>query len=92
MDSQEIHRHHDDILRRLRRADGHLRSVIDMIAAGRDCMDIAQQLQAVEKAISQAKRKLVRDHIDHCLDHAFEKSGNDKEAVLEKFKKISKYL
>lgn len=90
--SQAPHQHHDDIVRRLKRAKGHLRSVIDMIVAGRDCVDIAQQLQAVEKAISHAKKKLVQDHIDHCLDHALEKSGRDKSDILEEFKKITKYL
>lgn len=92
MPSQAPHQHHDDIARRLKRAEGHLRSVIDMIVAERDCMDIVQQLQAVEKAISQAKKKLIQDHIDHCLDHAFEESERDKSDILDEFKKITKYL
>lgn len=50
------HPHHEDITRRLKRDEERLRSVIQMIAAGRNCVNIAQQLQAVEKAISQAKR------------------------------------
>ena len=90
--SQAPHQHHADIARRLKRAEGHLRSVIDMIVAERDCVDIAQQLQAVEKAISQAKKKLVQDHIDHCLDHALEDSERGKGDILEEFKKITKYL
>ncbi len=36
---------------RLKRAQGHLAAVIDMLEAGRPCMDLAQQLHAVEKAI-----------------------------------------
>jgi hypothetical protein NreA len=38
-----------------------------MIEDGAPCADIAVQLQAVEKAISAAKRTLIHDHIDHCL-------------------------
>jgi len=92
MPSQAPHQHHADIARRLKRAEGHLRSVIDMIVAERDCVDIAQQLQAVEKAITQAKKKLIQDHIDHCLDHALESSERDKGDILEEFKIITKYF
>jgi uncharacterized protein len=92
MHSQDPHQHHEDIARRLKRAEGHLRSVIEMIVSGRNCVNIAQQLHAVEKAISQAKRKLVQDHIDHCLDHALEKSAQNNGDILEEFKKIAKYL
>ena len=65
----QAHRHatHPGIVKRLKRADGHLRHVIGMIEAGRPCADIAVQLQAVEKAVVAAKRSLIHDHIDHCL-------------------------
>ncbi len=92
MHSQDPHQHHEDIARRLKRAEGHLRSVIEMIASGRNCVNIAQQLHAVEKAISRAKRKLVQDHIDNCLDDALEKTERDKGDILDEFKKIAKYL
>ena len=66
----EPHRHasHPSIVKRLKRADGHLRHVIDMIEEGRACTDIAVQLQAVEKAVTAAKQTLIHDHIDHCLN------------------------
>jgi DNA-binding FrmR family transcriptional regulator len=34
------------------------------------CLDIAQQLRG-EKAITNAKRTLIHDHLDHCLEDAF---------------------
>ena len=52
------HATHPDIVKRLKRANGHLLSVIGMIEAERPCTDIAQQLHAVEKAITQAKRMM----------------------------------
>jgi uncharacterized protein len=61
-----------------------------MIEANRSCTDIAQQLHAVEKAILQAKRTLIQDHIDHCLDEAIVGTG-DASAVAD-FKAITKYL
>ena len=66
------HASHPDLVRRLKRADGHLRHVIGMIEANRPCAEIAVQLQAVEKAVTAAKRTLIQDHIDHCLGHGGE--------------------
>jgi uncharacterized protein len=67
MSEPHLHATHPGLVKRLKRADGHLRHVIGMIEAGRPCADIAMQLQAVEKAVSAAKRTLIHDHIDHCL-------------------------
>ena len=41
-----------------------------MFGDGRSCLDLAQQLYAVERAIAQAKKQLIRDHVDHCLEIA----------------------
>ncbi len=65
-----IHSSHPDIIKRLKRAEGHLKSIITMLEEERGCLDIAQQLQAVESAVGNAKKVLVHDHIDHCLEHA----------------------
>ncbi|MDG0898661.1 metal-sensing transcriptional repressor [Pseudomonas sp. GD03721] len=88
------HRHqsHADVMKRLKRAEGHLRSTIAMIEAGRECVDIAQQLHAVEKAVCQAKRTLIQDHIDHCLEHSMDSIATGQRSSLEDFKQITKYL
>ena len=83
---------HPDIIKRLKRADGHLKSIIDMLEAGRGCLDIAQQLQAVEKAITNAKKALVHDHIDHCLERVVKKGARNAEETVREFKEITKYL
>lgn len=62
-----MHASHPAIAIRLKRADGHLRRVIAMIEQGRPCLDIATQLHAVERAVAEAKRALIHDHIDQCL-------------------------
>ncbi len=88
------HRHdtHADIIKRLKRADGHLKSVIAMIEAGKPCLDIAQQLHAVEKAITNAKRTLIQDHLDHCLEDSVGSLGREQRHTLDEFKTITKYL
>lgn len=67
-ENPHIHETHPEIVKRLKRADGHLKGVIEMIEAGRPCLDVAQQIHAVEKAICQAKKTLIQDHLDHCLE------------------------
>ena len=88
------HRHqsHSDVMKRLKRAEGHLRSIITMIEDGRECVEIAQQLHAVEKAVCQAKRTLIQDHIDHCLEHTMDALATGERTSLEDFKQITKYL
>jgi uncharacterized protein len=86
------HASHPDIIARLKRAHGHLASVIQMIEAERPCVDLAQQLHAVEKAISNAKRELIQDHIDHCLEDAAGQNGRGTKAALAEFKTLTKYL
>ena len=86
------HTSHPDIVKRLKRAEGHLRSVTTMIEAGKPCLDIAQQLQAVEKAISQAKKTLIHDHLDHCLEETLGPLPKKSRGSVDEFKTIAKYL
>ncbi|OQM75638.1 metal-sensing transcriptional repressor [Manganibacter manganicus] len=90
--TDHIHASHPDIVKRLKRAEGHLRSVIDMFAAGRPCLDIAQQLHAVEKAVSQAKRTLIQDHLDHCLEETVGARPKERRQSIDEFKDLIKYL
>ena len=86
------HQSHPAIVKRLRRASGHLDSVIAMIEDGRTCLDIAQQLHAVERAVAQAKKTLIQDHLDHCLDDLLGSGSAHSPAQLDEFKQISRYL
>lgn len=71
---------------RLKRAHGHLAKVIAMLEGQAPCSDVAQQLFAVEKAVTNAKRALIHDHIEHCL------SSDDDGSGIADFKAITKYL
>ncbi len=86
------HTSHPDIVKRLRRAHGHLAAVVAMIEEGRGCVDIAQQLHAVESAIINAKRELIQDHMEHCLDDSVGASGKDAKSALSEFKALARYL
>lgn len=87
-----LHKTHPEIAKRLKRAEGHLRSVVAMIEAGRPCLDIAQQLHAVERAIGQAKKTLIQDHLDHCLEDVVGPLAREQRHTIDEFKEITKYL
>lgn len=87
-----VHSSHPDIINRLKRAEGHIKSIIKMLEENRRCLDVAQQLHAVEKSITNAKKTLVHDHIDHCLNHAINDNTIDSSEALKEFKDITKYL
>lgn len=87
-----IHASHPDIIKRLKRAEGHLKRILSMLDEDRACVDIAQQLQAVESAIASAKKTLVHDHIDHCLEHAIREGAGTADKNIREFKEITKYL
>ncbi len=82
-------RPHSAIAKRLKRANGHLET---MIERSRPCAQIAQQLQAVESAIESAKKALIHDHVSQSLEQSFKASGSKGQAALRDFKLIAKYL
>ena len=86
-----VHASHPDIIKRLKRAAGHLKSTIQMLEDEKACLDIAQQ-HAIEKAITNAKRTLIHDHLDHCLEDALHADHAGTETTLSEFKEITKYL
>jgi hypothetical protein NreA len=92
MTKQHTHQSHAEIVKRLKRARGHLDGVIGMIEAERSCLDVAQQLHAVEKAVMEAKRTLIHDHLDHCLAVSGEAPSEGNHAALAELRAIARYL
>ena len=81
-----------EITKRLKRAQGHLAGVIEMMESGRECMDLAQQLHAVEKAIGNAKKELIKDHLHHCLEETSAAMPREVKALIKEFQGVTKYL
>jgi DNA-binding FrmR family transcriptional regulator len=90
--TEQPYQSHPEIIKRLRRASGHLAKVIGMIEEGRPCLDLAQQLYAVESAIHEAKKTLIHDHLDHCLESVIGPASKEARAPIEEFKAITRYL
>jgi DNA-binding FrmR family transcriptional regulator len=56
-----------DLMRRLRRAEGQVRGVQQMLSEGRDCRDVVTQLSAVTKALEQTGFLLVAAGLRWCV-------------------------
>lgn len=87
-----VKKNHAKIVARLKRADGHLKSIIAMFETERSCADLVQQLHAVEKAVASAKTQLIHDHMEHCLHADTEEGLVDAREVLSQLRGLTKYL
>ncbi len=86
------HQSHPDIIKRLKRANGHLSKIIAMIEEDRPCVEVAQQLQAVYSAIGNAKQLFVHDHIEGCIEHTDHETPDEVKQKMRELKEITKYL
>ena len=57
-----------DLIRRLRRVEGQVRGLQQMLLDGRDCRDVVTQLSAANKALEQAGFVLVAAGLTWCLE------------------------
>lgn len=46
--------HQRDVVNRLKRIEGQVRALVEMVEAGRPCEDVAQQMSAARKAMDKA--------------------------------------
>lgn len=71
------------VLNRLKRIEGQVRGVAQMVEEDRYCIDILHQLQAVKSALAKAEDEILKNHAAHCVAEAI-RSGNADEQ-REKF-------
>jgi DNA-binding FrmR family transcriptional regulator len=57
----------EDVIKRLRRAEGQIRGVIAMLESGRDCADVVTQLAAVSRALDRAGFKIIATGLRQCV-------------------------
>ena len=58
----------DDLVKRLRRIEGQVRGIQQMLLDGRECRDVVTQISAASKALDQTGFKLVASGLAYCLD------------------------
>lgn len=66
-----------DVTRRLASAAGHIKGIERMLADDAYCIDVIQQIQAVQAALSKASLILLDNHLRTCVTTAIQ--GDDAE-------------
>jgi DNA-binding FrmR family transcriptional regulator len=56
-----------DILNRLRRVEGQIRGIQQMLVDKRECRDVVTQISAASKALDQAGFKLIASGLTYCV-------------------------
>ena len=75
-----------DVVVRLRRAQGQIGGVIQMIESGRDCKDVITQLAAASRALERGGFKIIAAGLDQCAqdERAGGSDARDNRAQLER--------
>lgn len=68
----------EKVLLRLKTARGQIDAVIKMIEDERYCIDISNQLLAIQSLIKNANNKVLSNHLNHCVKHAINEHDADK--------------
>lgn len=66
----------EDLLKRLRRAEGQVRGIQRMVESDTYCIDILTQVSAATKALENVAIALLDDHLSHCVAEAVREGGS----------------
>ena len=72
-----------EIIRRLRSVEGHVRGVERMVEEGVYCIDVVNQVLAIQRALKKVSGLLLDKHLHHCVTRAIQGTDDaEKEQVL----------
>ncbi|CAN5559762.1 hypothetical protein BH11CYA1_BH11CYA1_25660 [soil metagenome] len=71
----------DKLKARLSKAIGHLNAVYKMVDEQKYCIDILNQLKAVQSALDKSAEIMLKDHLNTCVVEAVQ--NNDSARVME---------
>jgi len=74
--------HKDQVQRRLKRIEGQIRGVQNMVDEDRYCIDVLTQVGAVKAALDAVALLLLQDHTEHCVVEAIQ-GGDGSQKVRE---------
>jgi DNA-binding FrmR family transcriptional regulator len=72
----------DEISRSLRRIEGQVRGIAQMIDDERYCIDVLTQVSAVTKAMQRVAVGMFDDHLRHCVAEAVASGGAEADRKL----------
>ncbi len=72
----------EQLLARLRRVEGQVRGLQQMVESDRYCIDVLTQISAVNKALQSVAVGMLDDHLRHCVADAVSAGGPDGDQKL----------
>jgi CsoR family transcriptional regulator, copper-sensing transcriptional repressor len=72
----------EDVLRRLRRIEGQVRGLQQMVEDERYCIDVLTQVSAATKALQSVALGMLDDHLRHCVADAVAAGGREGDVKL----------
>ena len=72
----------DQLLARLRRVEGQVRGLQQMVEGDRYCIDVLTQISAVTKALQSVAVGMLDDHLRHCVAEAVLAGGPEGDRKL----------
>lgn len=90
VEHEHQHEHHQQVLNRLARIEGHVRAIKRMVEEDTPCPDVLTQIAAVRSALNSVGRVILEDHLQSCMVDAVEKDDykralKDLKISLDKF-------
>ena len=84
------HPDHSDNLTSLRRIEGQVRGVQQMIDDKRYCMDIVNQIKAMKSALSRVESKILEKHLRSCVTQILNKKEMEEKIteLVKVFKQV----
>jgi CsoR family transcriptional regulator, copper-sensing transcriptional repressor len=71
-----------DLLKRLRRIEGQVRGLHQMVEEDRYCIDVLTQISAATKALESVAVGMLDDHLRHCVADAVSRGGPEADEKL----------
>ncbi len=84
------HPSHNQQLTSLKRIEGQVRGIRNMIDEGKYCIDILNQIKAAKAALVSVESKILKRHIESCVKNSIENKNAVDAKVSELLKLINK--
>lgn len=68
-----------DTLNRLKRIEGQVRGIAQMVEGERYCIDVLHQVQAVKAALAKVESAILKDHAACCVAEAIGSGSADEQ-------------
>ncbi len=85
------HEHHQQVIARLARIEGHVRGIKRMVEEDVPCPDVLTQIAAVRGALNSVGRVILEDHLQSCMVEAVEKDDYQR-AVRDLKNSLDKFI